>query len=360
MLRILSVLFIVTNFALAHEVKITHLKSGRLLLSANNCEVLYREREFLCEWKEKVHQSQLTSSQNQCYFKRQAYNLIIDKCLPKLARDYSNKPNFKHGPNCWGTAMSLHGLSTSPRFIWPQEMHYWQNSSICRKLDLHEEKIPGDIINTYGPEYINSIETTKDPGHLFWELINPERINTTHRDKIGYTGYHWLLHSEIFISQQLSFGKESPNKLDRYLFRKLDEVYGRPRAQNKECQEAQHLSPHLREFANKPRSIKGKKCDYFSLAFRCKNFQVFTRNASESLKKDLEKLNRINDQIFQQSMSTSPLISNESKRKWSVFAKSMVQKTSMLLSQQHLNEVDQLITTNIYFTANAILKDLNN
>src|SRR5690606_12786584 len=125
-------------------------------------------------------------------------------------------------------------------FIWSQEMTYWMNSPLCRKLDVGEEKRPGDLIGMYGPEYTFKRDELAEKGIHFWKALYPNRVNPSPVSE-GYSGYHHFLHTETYLTQDLSFGKDSPNKDDRFEFHRLNEVYGRPRTS--ECQEVQQMDP---------------------------------------------------------------------------------------------------------------------
>ena len=100
----------------------------------------------------------------------------------------------------------------------------------------------------------------------------PGRVTPAPTD-YGYSGYHNFLHTETYVTDEITFGKDSPNKDDKFEFHNMNEVYGR--AQETECQENQAMDPYWREFQKPPRDIRGSKCAYFSLAYRCENFQDY-------------------------------------------------------------------------------------
>ncbi|MFA5583167.1 MAG: hypothetical protein WDA09_03050, partial [Bacteriovoracaceae bacterium] len=200
--------------------------------------------------------------------------------LSKEIKTVMNKRLASHGPNCWGTALYLKGISPVPRFVSSAEIIYWQESSLCRPLEKDEQIQPGDILNVYGPEYLFDSDKVLTDSQVFVNLFEPGRYKEATENR--YSGFHRLLHSETFVNSQKVFGKESPNKLDAFKFTKLSEVYGRPRSDS-ECQESPTLAPHLRQFDNKPKKIKGSKCDYFSKVYRCENFNTFfTLNAEDA------------------------------------------------------------------------------
>jgi len=48
----------------------------------------------------------------------------------------------------------------------------------------------------------------------------------------------------------------------------------------------------LREYQNTPKQIKGSKCDYFSVAYRCEDFSRLSQEA------DIQKLMKMQQKLF--------------------------------------------------------------
>ncbi len=250
----------------AASVSISYSPTNDLILSAKSCDLLIKQHEAICAW----NKTPLPSKS--CRKTQTGFAVTVSSCLPSFVKTHQNKKNYKSGANCWGTALSFKKHAIKPRFVWAEEMNYWIDSPLCRKLSVGEKKLPGDIINIIGPEYVFAKDETSNKGYKFWEALYPGRVTTSPVEE-GYSGYHNFLHSETYITDEITFGKESPNKDDRFVFRPMSEVYGRSR--ETECQENQALEPHYREFQKGPREIRGSKCAYFSLAYRCENFQEF-------------------------------------------------------------------------------------
>lgn len=297
-------LFICTlSYAHAQQVTFSRTNSNNLILRANNCDALQQQRAAICEWRKKLEPNfKPASSQKSCIKEgAQKYRLTVSECLPPFVKSMQSKKLYKSGANCWGTALSFKKISNTPRFIWQNEMIYWQNSPICRKLNPNEKLQAGDIINTYGPEYVFQ-DDQETKGSLFWKALFPNRY-TQAPITSGYSGYHNFLHSETYLTSEISFGKNSPNHEDLFEFHQTNEIYGRPREHSKDCQENANLSPWLREYQNPPKQIKGSKCDYFSLAYRCQSFNEYFKQQSltteeKQLLDDIESLQKIQDHVF--------------------------------------------------------------
>lgn len=293
--------FIQTSWS--NEILMTVNAEGNLLLSASNCAELFKQEQSICQWKKQVEPNFvipiLSSNKNRCTKAKakNKFNLLVSDCIPEFAKDYANKNIVHDGPNCWGTAMNFHEFSSKPRFFWTEEMRYWlEETPLCRKLNPGEKKLPGDIINVYGPEYLFEYEVGEQgPGLQFWDAIHPTRSRSvTSEQAQRYSGFHRFLHSETYVSDLIAFGKDSPSKLDKFNFRPMKEVYGRPRDEA-ECQENQEISPHFREFENSPKNIKGSKCSYFTQVVRCGNANEYfeAQDLSETEKEILTKIKSI-------------------------------------------------------------------
>lgn len=287
---------------------------NELILTANKCETLLKQQAAICQWKKKISPDFISTELNSCQkTKKGKFQISIYDCLPDLAKNYQQKKLVHDGPNCWGTAMSFNKLSITPRFMWPEEMQYWMESPLCRKLNPEESILPGDVINVYAPEKLSKDELNiEDAGTNFWKVLYPKRLTAPGNDNgSGYSGFHRLLHSVTYLSDQLAFGKDSPSHEDSFYFHSMEQVYGRPRSENKECQENQTLQPHLREYQKIPKQIRGSKCSYFSLAYRCENFADYFSQQNltgENLEiwKNIQSLQGLQEKLF-------PLVTSSQK-----------------------------------------------
>ena len=100
--------------------------------------------------------------------------------IPKEVRAIMNKKLASHGPNCWGTALYLKGISPVPRFVSSAEITYWQESSLCRPLEISDQISAGDILNVYGPEYVFESDMKLTDSQKFINYFEPARYSETY------------------------------------------------------------------------------------------------------------------------------------------------------------------------------------
>lgn len=361
-------LFTILALALGHQVfsydfDISATGDNSLRLTGSDCKELTQQHKAICAWKKTIEPEFVIPNltEKSCLrISRSKVSVSVSNCLPKFVKENHHKKVYRSGANCWGTAMNFKGISNTPRFVWGNEMRYWQQSSgLCRKLEAREALMPGDIINTYGPEYIFSSDHN-DKGTLFWEALYPNRYTPQNVDQ-GYSGYHNFLHSETYISDKLTFGKDSPSKDDRFEFHHMIEVYGRSR--DKDCQENQSLVAHEREFQKLPRKIKGTKCDYFSVTYRCENVKSYLEKQNlnpieEDILEEVRILKGIQDDLFKLQVSSSNTLSKEDINSILASSDHMAQMALLDLSRGELSKNEEFLLTLKFFTAQGIRKSL--
>lgn len=336
-----------------------------LILTSGKCDTLINERIKLCEWKKTIHPEFIIPKyiNNTCLpADKGTFKLNISECLPDFTKNYQNKKLIHDGPNCWGTAMSFKQLSSAPRFMWPEEIQYWMESPLCRKLSPGEKLIPGDIINVYAPEKLDESElNVSDAGALFWDTLYPERYMKP--EAAGYTGYHRLLHTVTFITPELAFGKDSPANLDRFYFHAMEEVYGRPRSEDRDCQENQVMTPHIREYHKTPQKIRGSKCSYFTQAFRCENFSdYFSKDSKTDSAKEIFRriqiLQEMQKKLFPQLLSEKKLFTLTEINSMLKTADTSFKKASLGLKENKLDKTRERLFVMEYFSAAGIRQTL--
>jgi hypothetical protein len=350
------------NSAYASSVAISYSAANNLILSAKTCSSLKTQHKAICHWKKNVDPSfTIPAITDASCLKnpKGGYTTTVSTCLLPFVKTNQHKKLYRAGGNCWGTALSFKKLSTRPRFIWSNEITYWLDSPVCRKLNPDEAKQPGDLLSMYGPEYsFGKEESTK--GDHFWDSLFPGRV-TVGPVQEGYSGYHHFLHTETFITNEVSFGKDSPSKDDKFEFHEMSDVYGRPDAV--ECQENQTMSPYLREFQNPPKPIKDSKCDYFSLAHRCEAFPDYfaKQNLTESdreILKTIAKLQAVQDKLFPLTTVLKITLPNAEMKQMLKLADDTAKETLEELGRQSVDKNREMLLTLKYFTASGIRKSL--
>ena len=256
------------------SVGISYSPANDLVLTSKSCDQLIKQHEAICSWKKTNDPTFVVPavSSKSCRKSQSGFAMTVSSCLSTFVKANQHKKNYKSGANCWGTAMSFKKHALKPRFIWSEEMMYWLDTPLCRKLAVGEKKLPGDFLNIIGPEHVFGKDEPSNKGQKFWEALYPGRVTAAPTD-YGYSGYHNFLHTETYVTDEITFGKDSPNKDDKFEFHNMNEVYGR--SPETECQENQAMEPYWREFQKPPKDIRGSKCAYFSLAYRCENFQEY-------------------------------------------------------------------------------------
>jgi len=349
------------------DLTISYSSLNSLILKSKNCEELIKQHSAICEWKKMMNLSfdiplidnKLCQRSSNGFFK-----MTVSSCLPDFVKNYQHKALVKSGANCWGTALSFKKISNYPRFVWPQEMLYWQQDTpLCRKVSVGEEIQAGDIINIYGPEYVSESEgmnSQNTKGTKFWEVLFPKRLTISPVNE-GYTGHHHFLHSETYLSKDLTFGKVSPAREDQFEFHLMKEVYGR--GQNTECHENQSLEPYFREYQNPPKKIKGTKCEYFSLAYRCESLpDYFSKQVLDEREKEIQvaiqSMQLMQDQLFPLILSSRKTIPSAQIEKMVIYADQMALDALDDLTETALSKNTEMLLVLKYFTAAGIRKSL--
>lgn len=360
--------FTIFNPAHSQELGISVGGKHELILTGNSCDTLLKQQNALCSWKKTIVMNFTPKDlAKSCQLvKKGKYKLAVLDCLPEFAKEYQDKKLVHDGPNCWGTAMSFHKLSNKPRFMWPQEMQYWMDSPVCRKLKVGEARMPGDVINVYAPEKIPENDRVEnDPGTQFWQALYPKRYMPAPPPEVTgseYTGFHRLLHSVTYVSDELAFGKDSPAFDDKFYFHPMAEVYGRPRS-DKTCQENQSLTPYLRENQQEPKDIRDSKCSYFSQAYRCENFPEYfgKKNLSgDNLDKwkNIQALQGLQDKLFPILTSSNKVLEQCEITLIVALADLTMKNATEEMKQANLSKDREELLVMEYFSAAGIRKTL--
>jgi hypothetical protein len=373
---VLSLCLSSAAFAEGGSLRMSQGPSNELVLTDTSCQKLFKQRDALCEWKKTLDPDFIIppSSATTCRPVRGGrVSISVSSCLPDFAKSYAKKKLVRNGPNCWGTAMSFHGLSKKPRFLWPEEMQYWLDSPVCRKLNVGEPMLPGDVINVYYPEYIGSpADLEKDAGTKFWEALYPNRYTPLPRlDASGYTGYNGSLHAVTYVSPEIAFGKDSPSKDDPFYFHPMNEVYGRPGSgevngptpESRACQENQSLTPYLREYQKPPKNIRESACSYFSLAYRCGDIPKYFSEQNLSTEEQqiwqlVQTLQATQETLFPFILSLSTPVDRAELTRRVFEADAIVLQASQALAVPGISKTQEMLLTLEYFSAAGIRQTL--
>ena len=362
-LTVLTLIVLGLNSAHASDVKISYSTDNNLLLSAKTCSSLKIQHKAICQWKKNVDPSfTIPAITDASCLKnpKGGHMTTVSTCLLPFVKANQHKKLYRSGSNCWGTALSFKKLSTRPRFIWSNEITYWLDSPVCRKLNSGETKVPGDLLSMYGPEHLFRKDEESNKGIRFWEALFPGRVTVSPVED-GYSGFHHFLHTETFLTNDVTFGKDSPSKDDRFEFHEMSEVYGRPDAV--ECQENQAMIPYLREFQKSPKQIKDSKCAYFSLAHRCEAFPDYfaKQNLTESDREHLKtiaKLQAVQDKLFPLTTVLKITIPFSEVKAMLKLADETAEEALEELGRLSVGKNREMLLTLEYFTASGVRKSL--
>lgn len=365
MVRRINLLFIafsvLSSSSWAQEIDLKAGTNRALVLRGKTCEEVTTQQKAICEWKKIVEPGFEPKNPVTCKTVNGKAQVTILECLPKFTKDYHLKTLANSGPNCWGTTMNLKGMSLAPRFMWPEEMEYWIDSPLCRKLSPGEEKKPGDVMNVYGPEYIFDREINlSDMGTRFWDALYPGRYQEP--KGVGYSGYHRLLHSVTYITDEIAFGKDSPAHDDKFKYHNASEIYGRP-SYDRECTENQNLTPHRREYDSQPKTIAHSKCAYFSTLHRCERFDDYfgslpLTDEEKDIFKNVEALQKIQETLFPLVTTPKTVLPSSAVNLIVTNADLTMKRCQEDLSKKGLSKNREMLLTLEYFTAAALRKSL--
>ncbi len=352
------------SFSSEASLKLQSNSSSHLQISGPTCSLLNQEKDYFCEFKEKRDSTIPDTSTLKCLPQNSSFSMNMSACLPNFIKEVQNKKLYSDGANCWGTTLHFQGLLKKPKFVWPEEIQYWLESPLCRKLNEGERIEANDILNVYGPEKMDALEReTKDEGTFFWETLFPQRwTKATDTSGSGYTGFHRLLHSVVFTSENIVFGKDSPSKLDKFYFHQLAEVYGR--TTDRDCQENQNFLPYLREYQKPPKRIKNTKCDYLTNIYRCQNLDQYFKNIDltseeQVIFSSVEQLDGILVHLFNAQVKSNFKLSDSEKKSLIKLSQTKASEALYQLKNK-MTKTKEMLLVKQYFFAQSILFQLKN
>jgi hypothetical protein len=130
----------------------------------------------------------------------------------------------------------------------------------------------------------------------------------------------------------------------------MNEVYGR--SDETDCQENQAMEPYWREFGKPPKEIRGSKCAYFSLAYRCENFQDYFKT------QELDELLLTQEKLFPLLTVLGTKLSQAQIHSIVKLADEKAEEALNDLSRMSYEKKEEMLIVWKYFSAAGIRKSL--
>jgi len=127
-------------------------KDNRLWMQGKDCSELRTEVGALNQWMENGRLpgrcEVMTRDGKSSIYSPDAKDcppVDISACVPPLVNEVHGYRPKNEGPNCWNLCLVMQHVLPGLRYTTPQEMTFFLQSPLCRKLDATENKRPGDI-----------------------------------------------------------------------------------------------------------------------------------------------------------------------------------------------------------------------
>ncbi|MGE3974846.1 MAG: hypothetical protein AB7F59_10005 [Bdellovibrionales bacterium] len=239
--------------------------------------------------------------------------------LSPAVQSFMNKMNgvelLGDGPNCWGTALALGGLTSAVRYATFDEITFWMNSPLCQKI-LPADASTGDI------------------------LIIRE----------GFTEKH----AALVITKDLIFEKQAFNSGTPFRFRELLRV----------TTEDYNVAPECHGTGPLP------QCKTHSLYFHCQSTGAFLEKNRQqisenflSFKKELDDLERkISDFALDENLTEDTVITLLREQLWSLQKKNEqhLQEYMKNFSNTQKDENNLFVWESIYQRSRSLTEQLRN
>lgn len=159
---------------------------GSLSLTGGDCETLGRQAAALSDWKRRLGEA--PGAPAACLCGGSGCSLGVGPVAPDLVNEFHGARARRWGPNCWNAALLSAKILARPRFTSPEEMTFWLESPLCRRLGAGEAPRPGDLVAI--------------------------------RDRAGQE-----VHGFVYLSPELSFSKNLVSPAERYALQSPEAVY---------------------------------------------------------------------------------------------------------------------------------------
>jgi hypothetical protein len=209
---------------------------GTTVLVSENCSVINEQILAIENWKKRLKEKDTAKSTPMCscgvFDGVKECRADVTDILPSIVKDVNNNAPIVDGPNCWNA--SLVGAKILPHFRYttPEEMHFWMESELCKKVSADEKPQAGDVI---------AIRNGSEEFHGF-----------------------------IYLSDQLSFSKNGYSRHSKYKVQRMNIVYNVYDLKDRECR---HIDSRTSSIVKT--FFGGCDGDIYSQIYRCKSWDEF-------------------------------------------------------------------------------------
>ncbi len=113
-----------------------------VFLKSSDCSEVSALSNAIYNWKQKTDSYNCTLNPAQ---KNGQCIVEISNCLPEKVKNYFAKRPTEGGPNCYNAGLVFMGLLSNLRYSTEDEISFYMNSGLCKKLGPNEKPIVGDL-----------------------------------------------------------------------------------------------------------------------------------------------------------------------------------------------------------------------
>ncbi|MBF0315212.1 MAG: hypothetical protein HQK50_01230 [Oligoflexia bacterium] len=213
--------------------------NNSIVLYDSSCEKLERHFKAINKWRMLIEKAP-SSDQFQCYCERQdECHLRLSHSFPEGVIDHLGSTPACDGPNCHNAAMAAGKIVPSKRYMTAEEVSFWLNSPLCKRLSLKEKLQPGDILE----------------------------IRSQYKERGSKE-----VHSFTYISDDLVYTKNGYSKRQSYVLESLDNVLSLYQV-DKDC------------FSGK---VTKTSCSEYVDRFRCEGLENYLQKQPQTLSPEVQ------------------------------------------------------------------------
>lgn len=213
-----------------HKVQLSK-DTQKIVLVGKDCSLLQQEAAAIQAWSKRLGESPQVAL---CKCRFGKCSIDVTQTLPAILQKNQSLTSKFDGPNCWNASLVGSKIIPNLRHSLDEEMTFWMNSPLCKMRKDGEATQPGDIIA------IRFAEET-------W-YGEERRIEETH----GF----------IYLTENLSFSKNTLKAKDPYTLQSTENVYA-----------IYPVKPECRNIG-----IQDKKgCNNWSNAYACESVENYLK-----------------------------------------------------------------------------------